>query len=302
MPTIKANNISMYYQTTGHRGPWVTLIHGSADNHRAWELHAPALATRFRVLTYDVRGHGQTETPASVPVTQDVNVEDLRGLLDALKIRRTAVVGYSMGGGIARNFAAVHPDRVWAAVLSNGGARLDQPPDPSRAAEMAKMREERIASIRAKGMAAVFDGWIEQVYTPEFIRARPDIVQWHRQVCVSNDPEKYLRTTGGGGAPSKVDLDRITAPMLLIVGTGDGYNPVEGAQEFAQSLKGTKPETILFPTRHGSPFERHEEYVRTLQKFLDAHRPQRRSAKPLVKAARRRGRPARTPVRAAARR
>jgi pimeloyl-ACP methyl ester carboxylesterase len=192
-----------------------------------------------------------------------------------------------MGVGIARNFAAVHPDRVWAAVLSNGGARVEQPPDPSRAAEMAKMREERIASIRAKGMAAVFDGWIEQVYTPEFIRARPEIVQWHRQVCVSNDPEKYLRTMGGGGAPSQVDLDRITAPMLLIVGTGDGYNPVEGAQEFAQSLKGTKPETILFPTRHGSPFERHEEYVRTLLKFLGDHRPQRQIAQPLREAKRR---------------
>ncbi|MSQ40836.1 MAG: alpha/beta fold hydrolase [Dehalococcoidia bacterium] len=287
MPTIKANNISMYYETTGHRGPWVTLIHGSADNHRAWELHAPALAIRFRVLTYDVRGHGQTETPASVPVTQDVNVEDLRGLLDALRIRRTAVVGYSMGGGIARNFAAAYPDRVWAAVLSNGGARLDQPVDTSRTAEMAKMREERIASIRAKGMAAVFDGWIEQVYTPEFIRARPEIVQWHRQVCVSNDPEKYLRTMGGGGVPSQVDLNKITAPMLLIVGTGDGYNPVEGAQEFAQALKGTKPETILFPTRHGSPFERHEEYIRTLQKFLGTHRPQRQIVQPLRKAKRR---------------
>ncbi|GEM_PF-7008056 len=289
MPTIRANNISMYYEITGFRGPWITLVHGSADNHRAWELHAPALAVpRFRILTYDVRGHGQTETPAAVPITQQVLVEDLKALLDALRIRRTALVGYSMGGGIARNFAAIYPERVWAAVLSNGGSRLDQPVDAARAAEMAKMREERIAAIRARGMAAVFDGWIEQVYTPEFIRARPDIVQWHRTVTTSNDPEKYLRTMGGAMTPLQVDLDRITAPMLLIVGAGDGYNPVEGAQEFAQSLKGTKPETILFPTRHGSPFERREEHIRTVRKFLEDHRPLRKPRRPLVGAAARR--------------
>jgi pimeloyl-ACP methyl ester carboxylesterase len=292
----------MYYRITGYRGPWITLIHGSADNHRAWDLHVPALASpRFRVLTYDVRGHGQTETPASVPITQEVLVEDLRGLLDALKIRRTAVVGYSMGGGIARNFAAIYPERVWAVVLSNGGSRLDQPVDPARAAEMAKMREERIAAIRARGMAAVFDSWLEQVYTPEFIRARPDIVQWHRSVTTSNDPDKYLRTMVGGTTPLQVNLDRITAPMLLIVGAGDGFNAPEAAQEFAQALKGTKPETNIFPTRHGTPFERHEEYIRTLRKFLGEHRPQPRGAKPLVRAARR-GRPARPPVGAAARR
>lgn len=278
MPSIRANNISICYEIAGHRGPWVTLVHGSGDNHAAWGLQAPALSRRFRVLTYDVRGHGQTETPEAVPITQQVHVEDLRSLLDALNIRSTAVGGYSMGGGIARNFAATYPDRVWAAILSNGGSRLDAPVDPAREAEMAKMREERIASIRKGGMASVFDGWIENVYTPEFIKARPEIVQFHRKVVTANDPEKYLRTMRGGAASPPVDLDRIAAPMLIIVGTGDGVNPVESAQEFARSLKGTRPEISLFPTRHGSPFERHEEYTRTLLKFLEAHRPHRLAA------------------------
>ena len=152
---------------------------------------------------------------------------------------------------------------------------------------MAKTREERIASIRKGGMAAVFDGWIERasVYTPEFVRARPEIVQFHRKVTLSNDPEKYIRTMRSGGAPFPVDLDRITAPMLIIVGAGDGFNPVESAQEFVQALKGTKPEFNVFPTRHGSPFERHEEYTRTLLKFLGAHRPQRLAARRPARAA-----------------
>ena len=146
---VNANGIQQRYSIIGTRGPWVTLIHGSADNLMAWSLQVPAISKRFRVLVYDVRGHGETETPASEPITQATYVEDLHQLLKALKIRRTAVVGYSMGGGIARNFAATHPDLVWGAVLSNGGSRLDPPADPSgdRDAEMNKMRQERIDSI-----------------------------------------------------------------------------------------------------------------------------------------------------------
>ena len=273
---VNANGIQQSYEITGTRGPWVTLIHGSADNLAAWGLQVPALARRFRVLTYDVRGHGETETPASQPITQETFVEDLRGLLDALKIRRTVVLGYSMGGGIARNFAATYPNRVWGVVLSNGGSRLDPPPDPSRDAEMARMREERIAGIRARGMASVFEGWLDNLYTPEFVAARPDIVEWHRSITTSNDPEKYIRTMGGGMSSSRADISRIAAPMLIIVGAGDGYNPTGVAQEFAQALKGTKPRVNVFPTRHGAPFERHEEFNRTLLQFLDVNRPRRR--------------------------
>lgn len=277
LAVVNANGIQQRYRIIGTQGPWVTLIHGSADNLMAWSLQVPALSKRFRVLIYDVRGHGETETPASEPITQATYVEDLHQLLRTLKIRRTAVVGYSMGGGIARNFAATYPKLVWGAVLSNGGSRLDPPPDPSgdREADMNKMRQERIDSIRSRGMVAVFEGWLDNLYTPEFAAARPEIVDWHRSITISNDPEKYIRTlTGGSG--SNIDLSKITAPLMIIVGAGDGYNPAGVANEFAQALKGTKPEVNVFPTRHGSPFERHEEYNQALLDFLGRNRPHRK--------------------------
>ena len=272
---VVANGVQQCYEVSGTRGPWVTLIHGSGDNHEAWWLQAPALATRFRVLTYDVRGHGETETPDNQPIDQVTFIADLLGLLDELKIRKTAVVGYSMGGGIARNFAATHPERVWAAVLSNGG-RLDQQPDPSQEAEMAKMREQRIAAIREGGMESVFDGWLTSVYTPEFVEARPEIVAKHKEIMTANDPEKYIRTMSGAMSAPRVDLSALTAPTLVIVGAGDEYSGPDAAKELAAALPQQAGAQInVFPTRHGSPFERHEEYNRALLEFLDANRPRR---------------------------
>ncbi|MBI4307634.1 MAG: alpha/beta fold hydrolase [Chloroflexi bacterium] len=274
MPTqmVVANGIQQCYEVAGGRGPWVTLVHGAGDNHEAWGFQVPELVKRFRVLTYDVRGHGETETPDS-PIAPETLVEDLRGLLDALRVRRTAVLGYSMGAGIVRNFAATYPARVWAAVLSNGG-RLDTPPDPAREVEMARMREERVAAIRKGGMGANFDGVLNNVYTPEFAAARPDIIAWHRNVARKNAPEKYLKVMGRGfGVAPQVDLGRISAPTLIVVGAGDPYTAPAQAQELARAIRGAQ--VSVFPTRHGSPFERAEEFNRTVVAFLEASRPRR---------------------------
>ena len=272
---ITANGIEQCYETTGPEGaPWVTLVHGSGDNRNGWWLQVPALAESFRVLTYDVRGHGDTETPEDDSLSQRTFVDDLAALLDGLGIERTALIGYSMGGGIVRNFAATHPNRVWGAVISNGG-RLDPPPpaneEEARAAQA--MRQERMAGIRAGGMDFVFEGWREQVYTPEFLVARPEIVEAHYAVTTANDPEKYVRVMAGMGGPSGVDVANITSPTLIIVGAGDQYTGPEAAQALAEAMTGTQAGVEVFPTRHGTPFERHEEYNRTLLDFLNENKP-----------------------------
>ena len=273
--TITANGIQQRYEISGPEGaPWVTLVHGSADNHTAWWLQTPALAETFHVLTYDVRGHGETETPEHEQPSQMTFVNDLAGLLTGLGIERTALIGYSMGGGIVRNFAATHPDRVWGLVISNGG-RLDAPPPATEeeAASAQAQREERLANIRAGGMKYVFDNWITQVYTPEFASARPDVVGKHRSITESNDPAKYLHVMSGMGGPSGVDVAAIHAPTLIIVGAGDEYTGPEAAHDLAQAMTGTQAGVQVFPSRHGTPFELPDDYNGALLTFLNENRP-----------------------------
>jgi pimeloyl-ACP methyl ester carboxylesterase len=265
---IVANSIRQFYEINGEAGnPWITLIHGSGDNHLAWELQIADLSNKYRVLTYDVRGHGATETPFNQEVSQTTLIEDLHELLRALNIENTGLIGYSMGAGIARNYAAVYPEKIWGLVLSNGGKIVNKPSDDKEKQANLQSVLDRKNSIKLGGMESVFDGWISSVYTPEFVLAKPDIVEWHRNIMTSNNVDKYIHVVG---AIDEVDFDlgEIDMPSLIIVGAGDEYTGPEEAKELANALTGTQAEVNIFPTRHGSPFERHMEYNQTINKFF----------------------------------
>lgn len=105
------DGLELHYQRVG-AGPEVCMVHGITGNLAAWHLQlVPALADRYRVLTYDLRGHGRSSTPPTGYSLDDM-ADDLRRLLDALEIERATIVGHSYGADIALYLAASHPDRV----------------------------------------------------------------------------------------------------------------------------------------------------------------------------------------------
>jgi pimeloyl-ACP methyl ester carboxylesterase len=116
MPKLVIDSgLTLHYQQVGH-GPDVVMVHGITGNLAVWHLQiVPALCDRFRVLTYDLRGHGYSGTPPAGYSPDDM-ADDLLGLLDGLEIERPAVVGHSYGADIALYFAARNPDRVTQAV------------------------------------------------------------------------------------------------------------------------------------------------------------------------------------------
>ncbi len=112
MPKIVVSSgLKMHYQRIG-TGPDLVMIHGITGNLAAWHLQmVPDLADDFRILTYDLRGHGYTDTPPTGYSPDDM-AADLLDLLDALEIERPILAGHSYGADVALYFAAAHPDRV----------------------------------------------------------------------------------------------------------------------------------------------------------------------------------------------
>ncbi|MBL8584567.1 MAG: alpha/beta fold hydrolase, partial [Rhizobiaceae bacterium] len=106
---------SAYAVAGPERAPAVVLIHGLGLNQAVWQWMVPALADRFRVITYDLTGHGGSAAPQGQPVLRDLSLQ-LASLLDHLGIDRAALVGFSLGGMVARRFAQDHPALVSALV------------------------------------------------------------------------------------------------------------------------------------------------------------------------------------------
>jgi pimeloyl-ACP methyl ester carboxylesterase len=120
MPKVGANNLTLHYWRSG-QGPDLVLVHGLGGNLAGWHLTmVPALQQEYRVLTYDLRGHGRSDAPPTGYTTGDM-AQDLRGLLDALGIERAALVGHSWGADIVLHFALLNPGRVSELVIVEGG-------------------------------------------------------------------------------------------------------------------------------------------------------------------------------------
>src|SRR3954470_6711245 len=103
----EVNGTKLYYEAAGS-GPAVVLVHGGLVDSRLWDEQMQPLSQRFRVVRYDLRGFGKSAAPAG----QYWPTEDLRALLDYLKIEKATVVGLSLGGIVAADFAFEHPERV----------------------------------------------------------------------------------------------------------------------------------------------------------------------------------------------
>jgi len=114
MPTMAADGIELAYRIDGDGPETLVLVNGLADTKETWELQFPALAARFRVVSYDNRGIGESSSPPG-PYTTVEMAGDLAALVDELGIERFHVLGVSMGGMIAQEYAIAHADRLLSA-------------------------------------------------------------------------------------------------------------------------------------------------------------------------------------------
>ncbi len=228
---IKANGIEINYEKEGS-GPVVTLSHSLACNLHMWDDQAKALASRYTVLRFDTRGHGQTSAPTGA-YSLDQMAEDLKGLLDGLGIAQTHFVGLSMGGMIGP---------VW---------------------------EDRIKTVTAQGMEPMVAGTLERWFTAPFRARRKDVMERIGGLIRSTPPAGYI---GCCHALPKINvtdrLKEIACPALVIVGEEDPGTPVAMAREIHAALPGAQL-AILRSASHLSNAEQPEEFNRVLLDFLD---------------------------------
>jgi 3-oxoadipate enol-lactonase len=113
----KVNGTTLYYEVTGEGTP-IIFLHGFTCDHRNWNPQVKYFSKKYKVITFDARGHGKSSMPDTIPYR---SVDDLATLMDFLKIEKAVIVGHSMGGNPAFFYALEHPEKVLGLVLAEGG-------------------------------------------------------------------------------------------------------------------------------------------------------------------------------------
>lgn len=259
MNTIDVNGITLRYQVEGS-GPWVTLSHSLTTDLSMWDRLALALAPTFTVLRYDTRGHGGSSAPDGAYSFEQLTA-DVVGLLDALNIERTHFVGLSMGGMIAQHLALLAPRRLNKLVIANSVSRI--PP------EAATIWDERIATVRAQGCAAMVDSTLGRWFTPDFRAARPEVMARIGQLIAATPVAGYV---GCAEAIRRLDLSgrlaAIATPTLVVVGADDPGTPPAASEVIAAAIPGARLE-IIPSASHLSCIEQPEIFNRLVCEFLE---------------------------------
>lgn len=261
--TARDRNGTAYEVAGPDRAAAVALIHGLGLNRGVWRDHVPALAARYRVVSYDLYGHGDSAPPPATP-SLALFAAQLRDLLDAIGIARCAVVGFSLGGMINRRFALDAPDRVAALAV------LNSPHERDAAAQ--RLVEQRAAAVAAGGSDASIEAALQRWFTPDFHAARPDVIAAVRAWRAANDPASYPASclVLATGVTELVRPDPpITAPTLVMTAEHDSGSTPAMSHAIAGEIPGAR--TIIVPgLRHMGLMERPELFTEPLLRFLDA--------------------------------
>ena len=235
MRFVRANGVVIHYLDEGPEGmPPLVFINPLGCDLRVWSEVAAILKPEFRVIRYDKRGHGLSESGPDHNDMADY-ARDVGALLDAIEIRRAAIVGISIGGVIAQELCRQRPELVAALVLCDTGAKIGS--DASW--------DERIAAVESGGVELIADAILERWFTAEFRARRAPEFAGFRAMLTRTPKQGYLAACG---ALKRADLrpyaGLIEAPTLCLVGGQDSSTPVALVQETAALIRGARFEII----------------------------------------------------------
>ena len=260
---IQANGIEMNYEISGKKNaPLVILSHSLGSSLKMWNPQMEILESHFRVLRYDTRGHGRSSIPPG-PYTLELLGEDAIGLLDALKVDQAHWVGLSMGGMIGQSIALNHPKRLRSLALCDTGAIIPVEAQP--------IWQERIESVRQKGMESQLQGTMERWFTPSFLSLNPPMLTLIKREFLATPVDGYIGCSEAIRRLNTLErLRGINLPTLIIVGEDDPGMPVSASEAMHQCIPHSKL-VILKSARHISNVEQPGAFNTHLIDFLKSY-------------------------------
>jgi pimeloyl-ACP methyl ester carboxylesterase len=259
---IKSSDAEIAYWTLGAGTP-VVLLHPFPAHHEFWLPVAEALATRYRVILPDLRGHGESAVGEG-PATMDKHAADIARVMDDANVGRAPLVGVSIGGYVLFEFWRQHRGRVAALGLCNTKAPADGP-------EARAGRLQAANDVLERGAEPFFESMIPKLMGRTTRETRPDLVEGALRMMRKMSPENVAQVQRGMAArPDSIEtLKTINVPTLLVTGDEDLMTGVNEA-ELMRSHIANSQLRVIPKAGHYSPWEQPQDAAKLLRQFLDS--------------------------------
>lgn len=269
MPKIEINGLEHYYEQTGE-GSSLVFIHGAFADSRIWKHQWQYFSSRYRLLRYDLRGHGKTGGSDLSNYYMETFINDLGSLFDTLDIRQPIVCGLSWGASIAQTFAVLNPERLQALVLASTAVSirltfLDKLlcdilfPKWAMELMIKTMNVERFTRFSFL-LARLTRGkhWLSQDKAAK---------EYLEQCMLRMNSNEYLKIWNAIYLFNTLPLERITCPTMILNGELEPKNSFRHTKELL--LHVPQAEAVIIPAaRHGMNFERPELFNDLVEKFI----------------------------------
>jgi 3-oxoadipate enol-lactonase len=258
---IQSSDAEIVYWTLGDGSP-VILLHPFPANHEFWLPVAESLATRYRVVLPDLRGHGDSGVGEG-PASMEKHAADIAHVMTDANIGRASLFGVSIGGYVLFEFWRKHRGRVAALGLCNTKAPADGP-------EARAGRLQAANDVLERGTEPFFESMIPKVMAKTTREMRPDLVDGALRMMRMMSAEDVAQVQRGMAArPDSIEtLKTINVPTLLVTGDEDSLTGVNEAELMRRHIPGSHLR-VISKAGHYSPWEQSDEAARLLRQFLD---------------------------------
>jgi 3-oxoadipate enol-lactonase len=260
--TATVNNIKVNYNDEGPEdAPVIIFIHGFPFNKSMWKGQAEVLNDSYRVIAYDVRGHGDTDV-GEVEFSIDLFVSDLLGLMDFLNVQKATLCGLSMGGYIALRAIEKDPEYFDALILSDTQCVADTP-------EAKEKRMKTIESIKETGVIKFAEDSVKNLFAAASLTTKQDSIASIKAMIVNTSKQSLSNTLHALANRKETcsGLVNISVPTLIMVGKEDPITPVAAAEFLHQHIQDSSLH-IVQQAAHLPNIENPEDFDFQLKLFL----------------------------------
>lgn len=261
---MTVNNHTISYTDEGpDHAPVIIFIHGFPFNKSMWNKQVEILIENYRIIAYDVRGHGSSSIGTD-KFSIEIFVDDLLGLMDALKIEKAMLCGLSMGGYIALNAVENFPKRFGALILCDTNCMADTP-------EAKVKRMISIENIENFGVEYFATESIKNLFAPESFVTNKEKIAAIKEMIIGTSVESLSSTLTALSTRKDTctGLANIRIPVLIVVGKEDKITPPDASRMMQRNIRGSIL-SIIEHAGHLSNIENSYEFNSHLKKFISS--------------------------------